>query len=154
MLGLWEEHDVFRRSVENADNEKPYIFYDGPPFATGLPHHGNLVGSVLKDIVPRYWTMKGYRVERRFGWDCHGLPIEQEIDKTPWHVGGGGGGEDRRRWLQRPSVAPSSNAMSPSGARPSRVSAAGWTSTTTTRPWTPGTWSPCGGWSKSSGTRG
>ena len=82
MLGLWEEHDVFRRSVENADNEKPYIFYDGPPFATGLPHHGNLVGSVLKDIVPRYWTMKGYRVERRFGWDCHGLPIEQEIDRT------------------------------------------------------------------------
>ena len=82
MLGLWEEHDLFRRSVENADNEKPYIFYDGPPFATGLPHHGNLVGSVLKDIVPRYWTMKGYRVERRFGWDCHGLPIEQEIDRT------------------------------------------------------------------------
>ena len=82
MLGLWEEHDVFRRSVENADNEKSYIFYDGPPFATGLPHHGNLVGSVLKDIVPRYWTMKGYRVERRFGWDCHGLPIEQEIDRT------------------------------------------------------------------------
>ena len=82
MLRHWEEHDVFRRSVQNADNEKPYIFYDGPPFATGLPHHGNLVGSVLKDIVPRYWTMKGYRVERRFGWDCHGLPIEQEIDRT------------------------------------------------------------------------
>ena len=82
MLRHWEEHDVFRRSVENADNEAPYIFYDGPPFATGLPHHGNLVGSVLKDIVPRYWTMKGYRVERRFGWDCHGLPIEQEIDRT------------------------------------------------------------------------
>ena len=82
MLRHWEEHDVFRRSVENADSEKPYIFYDGPPFATGLPHHGNLVGSVLKDIVPRYWTMKGYRVERRFGWDCHGLPIEQEIDRT------------------------------------------------------------------------
>ena len=82
MLRHWEEHDVFRRSVGNADNEAPYIFYDGPPFATGLPHHGNLVGSVLKDIVPRYWTMKGYRVERRFGWDCHGLPIEQEIDRT------------------------------------------------------------------------
>ena len=82
VLDLWEEHDVFRRSVQNADTEKPYIFYDGPPFATGLPHHGNLVGSVLKDIVPRYWTMKGYRVERRFGWDCHGLPIEQEIDRT------------------------------------------------------------------------
>ena len=82
ILGLWAAQDVFRRSIASADNEKPYIFYDGPPFATGLPHHGHLVGSVLKDIVPRYWTMKGYRIERRFGWDCHGLPIEQEIDKT------------------------------------------------------------------------
>ena len=82
ILGLWAEQDVFRRSIAAADNNKPYIFYDGPPFATGLPHHGHLVGSVLKDIVPRYWTMQGYHVERRFGWDCHGLPIEQEIDKT------------------------------------------------------------------------
>ena len=82
VLGLWERHDVFQRSLASADDEKPYIFYDGPPFATGLPHHGHLVGSVLKDIVPRYWTMKGHHVERRFGWDCHGLPIEQEIDKT------------------------------------------------------------------------
>ena len=82
ILDLWEKHDVFQQSVQNADNEKPYIFYDGPPFATGLPHHGHMVGSVLKDVVPRYWTMKGYRVERRFGWDCHGLPIEQEIDRT------------------------------------------------------------------------
>ena len=81
ILALWEARDVFKRSLSKA-HDKPYIFYDGPPFATGLPHHGNLVASVLKDVVPRYWTMKGRHVLRRFGWDCHGLPIEQEIDKT------------------------------------------------------------------------
>ena len=82
VLALWERHDVFRRSLAATENAPPYIFYDGPPFATGLPHHGNLVASVLKDVVPRYWTMQGRHVLRRFGWDCHGLPIEQEIDKT------------------------------------------------------------------------
>ena len=82
ILALWEKHDVFRRSLAQTEQQRPYIFYDGPPFATGLPHHGNLVASVLKDVVPRYWTMKGRHVLRRFGWDCHGLPIEQEIDKT------------------------------------------------------------------------
>ena len=81
ILAFWEEHDVFRRSLAQTETRRPYIFYDGPPFATGLPHHGNLVASVLKDVVPRYWTMKGRHVLRRFGWDCHGLPIEQEIDK-------------------------------------------------------------------------
>ena len=82
ILAHWEDHDVFRRSLACTEDKKPYIFYDGPPFATGLPHHGHLLGSTLKDIVPRYWTMKGRHVLRRFGWDCHGLPIEQEIDKT------------------------------------------------------------------------
>ena len=82
ILAHWQEHDVFRQSLAGTENKKPYIFYDGPPFATGLPHHGHLVGSILKDIVPRYWTMKGRHVLRRFGWDCHGLPIEQEIDKA------------------------------------------------------------------------
>ncbi|MYD99338.1 MAG: isoleucine--tRNA ligase [Gammaproteobacteria bacterium] len=82
ILSRWEEHDVFRQSLACTEDKKPYIFYDGPPFATGLPHHGHLVGSILKDIVPRYWTMKGRHVLRRFGWDCHGLPIEQEIDKA------------------------------------------------------------------------
>jgi len=65
-----------------SKDNPPYIFYDGPPFATGLPHHGHLVGSTLKDIIPRYYTMKGHYVQRRFGWDCHGLPIEHEIDKS------------------------------------------------------------------------
>ena len=82
VLDLWQRHDVFRRSLDATRNARPYIFYDGPPFATGLPHHGHLVASVLKDVVPRYWTMKGRHVLRRFGWDCHGLPIEQEIDKS------------------------------------------------------------------------
>jgi isoleucyl-tRNA synthetase len=81
ILKVWEEVGAFTQSLENTKGKKPYIFYDGPPFATGLPHHGHLVASTIKDIVPRYWTMNGRYVLRRFGWDCHGLPIEHEIDK-------------------------------------------------------------------------
>ena len=82
LLKLWNEKNIFKKSLEKNPSSDPYIFYDGPPFATGLPHHGHLVGSILKDVVPRYWTMKGKFVQRRFGWDCHGLPIEHEIDKS------------------------------------------------------------------------
>lgn len=82
VLDLWRSQDTFRASLAQTASAEPYIFYDGPPFATGLPHHGHLVGSILKDAVPRYFTMKGYHVQRRFGWDCHGLPIEHEIDKA------------------------------------------------------------------------
>ena len=81
ILSYWEDSQVFKQTLRNTQQKKPYIFYDGPPFATGLPHHGHLVASTIKDIVPRYWTMKGRYVMRRFGWDCHGLPIEHEIDK-------------------------------------------------------------------------
>lgn len=81
ILKFWQEREIFKKSLQKTKNGKNYIFYDGPPFATGLPHHGHIVASTLKDIVPRYFTMKGYYVDRRFGWDCHGLPIEQEIDK-------------------------------------------------------------------------
>jgi len=81
ILKQWERTGAFQKTLENTKEKKPYIFYDGPPFATGLPHHGHLVASTIKDIVPRYWTMKGRYVQRRFGWDCHGLPIEHEIDK-------------------------------------------------------------------------
>jgi isoleucyl-tRNA synthetase len=81
ILKFWNENKTFKKSLEKTKDGAPYIFYDGPPFATGLPHHGHLVGGVLKDAVPRYWTMKGRYVERRFGWDCHGLPVEHEIDK-------------------------------------------------------------------------
>ncbi len=82
MLDFWAKQDVFQKSLAQTRDQDPYIFYDGPPFATGLPHHGHLVGSILKDAVPRYFTMKGRYVQRRFGWDCHGLPIEHEIDKS------------------------------------------------------------------------
>ena len=82
VLGFWKDRDIFQRSLEATRDCPPYIFYDGPPFATGLPHHGHLVGSTLKDIIPRYYTMQGRYVQRRFGWDCHGLPIEHEIDKS------------------------------------------------------------------------
>ena len=82
VLNFWEKENIFQQSLEQSKDNPPYIFYDGPPFATGLPHHGHLVGSTLKDIIPRYYTMKGFYVQRRFGWDCHGLPIEHEIDKS------------------------------------------------------------------------
>ena len=81
ILAFWREKDVFRQSVEQRDESDRFIFYDGPPFATGLPHYGHIVPGTIKDIVPRYQTMRGKRVERRFGWDCHGLPVENEVEK-------------------------------------------------------------------------
>ncbi|MDZ7670434.1 MAG: isoleucine--tRNA ligase [Gammaproteobacteria bacterium] len=81
VLRFWADGGIFQKTLAKTSDKKPYIFYDGPPFATGLPHHGHIVASTIKDIVPRYWTMKGRYVRRRFGWDCHGLPIEHEIDK-------------------------------------------------------------------------
>ncbi len=81
ILDFWKTSGIFQKSLQQTENSTPYIFYDGPPFATGLPHHGHLVASTIKDVVPRYFTMKGHHVQRRFGWDCHGLPIEHEIDK-------------------------------------------------------------------------
>ena len=75
-LEFWREHDTFNKSLEARKGSEPYVFYDGPPFATGLPHYGHLLAGMIKDIVPRYQTMRGKFVERRFGWDCHGLPIE------------------------------------------------------------------------------
>ncbi|MBI2608896.1 MAG: isoleucine--tRNA ligase [Deltaproteobacteria bacterium] len=82
VLDFWQKNKIFQRSVSERDPQKQYVFYDGPPFATGLPHYGHLLQSVVKDVIPRYWTMCGFRVERRFGWDCHGLPVEYEIDKS------------------------------------------------------------------------
>lgn len=82
ILEFWEKNQIFKKSLQKKENSKPYSFYDGPPFATGLPHYGHIMAGVLKDIIPRYWTMKGYRIPRRFGWDCHGVPVEHEINKT------------------------------------------------------------------------
>ena len=81
VLSFWKDRQTFQQSLKATSGKKPYIFYDGPPFATGLPHHGHLVCSTIKDVVPRYFTMIGRHVSRRWGWDCHGLPIEHEIDK-------------------------------------------------------------------------
>ena len=81
VLTHWDKEDCFNRSVQERPAKQPYVFYDGPPFATGLPHYGHIVASLMKDIVPRYFTMKGFRVERVWGWDCHGLPIENIIEQ-------------------------------------------------------------------------
>ena len=80
-LEFWLKNRIFEKSVEKHAPKGDYIFYDGPPFATGLPHYGHIVASVIKDVVPRYWTMRGYRVPRVWGWDCHGLPIENIVEK-------------------------------------------------------------------------
>lgn len=81
MLDFWDAEKAFETSVSMRPEDKQYVFYDGPPFATGLPHYGHMLGSIAKDTVPRHWTMRGFRVERRWGWDCHGLPIENIIEK-------------------------------------------------------------------------
>ena len=78
---FWEKENIFQKSIEQRSEDRPYVFYDGPPFATGLPHYGHIVGSVLKDTISRYATMQGCRVERKWGWDCHGLPIENIVEK-------------------------------------------------------------------------
>lgn len=82
VLAFWQANRVFERSVEERKQGPHFAFYDGPPFATGLPHYGHLLAGTIKDVVLRYKTMKGFYAPRRFGWDCHGLPIEQEIEKT------------------------------------------------------------------------
>jgi len=82
VLRWWNETDAFGESVRSRPADNEYVFYDGPPFPTGSPHYGNLLAGVIKDVVPRYWTMRGWRVERRFGWDTHGLPIEMEVEKA------------------------------------------------------------------------
>ena len=81
VLDLWDRLDAFAESIRMRPHDNEYVFYDGPPFPTGSPHYGTLLASVIKDMVPRYWTMRGYRVERRFGWDTHGLPIEMQVEK-------------------------------------------------------------------------
>lgn len=87
ILSFWERDKTFKRSLQNRAGCEPYLFYDGPPFANGLPHYGHILANTIKDVVPRYWTMKGYYIERRFGWDCHGLPVEYEIEKREGYRG-------------------------------------------------------------------
>jgi isoleucyl-tRNA synthetase len=81
ILEFWKKHDTFKKSITQREGREEFVFYDGPPFATGLPHFGHFVPGTIKDVIPRYQTMKGKKVERRFGWDCHGLPVEYEMEK-------------------------------------------------------------------------
>jgi len=82
VLKFWDEDKTFEKSLEKTKEGEPYVFYDGPPFATGLPHYGSILPSVIKDAIPRYQTMQGRYVRRRWGWDCHGLPIENLVEKN------------------------------------------------------------------------
>jgi isoleucyl-tRNA synthetase len=82
ILKFWKDNKIFERSVSEREKCTHFTFYDGPPFATGLPHYGHILAGTIKDVVPRYKTMKNFCVPRRFGWDCHGLPVENEIEKT------------------------------------------------------------------------
>jgi len=81
ILAYWQQNDTFQESLRLSEGRPPFSFYDGPPFATGMPHYGHILAGTIKDIVCRYAHQTGHHVERRFGWDCHGLPVEFEIDK-------------------------------------------------------------------------
>lgn len=81
ILKFWQENKIFEKSLQKESPKGSFVFYDGPPFATGLPHYGSLLSSIIKDVIPRYKTMRGYRVRRRWGWDTHGLPIESLVEK-------------------------------------------------------------------------
>ncbi len=82
ILEFWKREKIFEKSVAQRKEAPLFSFYDGPPFATGLPHYGHILAGTIKDAVLRYKTMKGFYVPRRFGWDCHGLPVENEIEKA------------------------------------------------------------------------
>ncbi len=81
ILKFWHEKEIFKKSLNKPAPKGNYVFYDGPPFATGLPHFGHILGSAIKDAIPRYQTMRGFHVERKWGWDCHGLPIENKVEE-------------------------------------------------------------------------
>ncbi len=81
ILDFWKKNNIFEKSLKKKSPKGDFVFYDGPPFATGTPHYGHIVASLMKDIVPRFWTMRGYHVERRWGWDTHGLPIEVIVEE-------------------------------------------------------------------------
>ena len=81
ILAFWQENNIFEKSLEKNSKKDSFSFYDGPPFANGLPHYGHIVASIIKDVIPRYKTMKGFHVRRKWGWDCHGLPVENEVEK-------------------------------------------------------------------------
>src|SRR5919202_2280481 len=81
LVNYWKENKTFEKSIENRPASNAYVFYDGPPFITGVPHHGTLLSGIVKDAIPRYKTIKGKRVERVWGWDTHGLPAKNFVKK-------------------------------------------------------------------------
>src|SRR3989338_9678405 len=81
ILTFWQKNGIFKKTLAKKSPKGDFVFYDGPPFATGLPHYGHILAGTIKDAIPKYKTMNGYRVRRRWGWDCHGLPIENIIEK-------------------------------------------------------------------------
>ena len=153
VLERWAADHTFERSVEQRPADDEYVFYDGPPFANGLPHYGHFLTGYVKDVVPRYQTMRGHRVDRRFGWDCHGLPAEMEAEQEL-------GVSGRRQIkdygidaLQRPLPDVGAAVHARSGSSTSPAWPAGSTSRTTTRRWTSPTWRASSGRSSSCGTR-
>src|SRR3989338_11460680 len=81
ILKFWQENKIFEKSLQKKSPNGDFVFYDGPPFATGTPHYGHILAGTIKDAIPRFWTMNGKRVVRKWGWDCHGLPLENIIEK-------------------------------------------------------------------------
>ena len=81
ILEFWRLEKIFAKTLSKPSPKGEFIFYDGPPFATGLPHYGHILAGTIKDVIPRYKTMQGYHVPRRWGWDCHGLPVENIVEK-------------------------------------------------------------------------
>src|ERR1035437_1080623 len=81
ILAFWDKQKIFQKTLAKKSSKGKFTFYDGPPFANGLPHYGHIVSGTIKDVIPRFKTMQGFHVTRRWGWDCHGLPIENLIEK-------------------------------------------------------------------------
>ena len=81
LIEYWKENGTFQKSIDQCSKDNAWVFYDGPPFITGLPHHGTLLVSAMKDAFGRFYTMRGKRVERSWGWDCHGLPAEVKVEE-------------------------------------------------------------------------
>ena len=84
ILQYWKDNNAFQRSIDERSDQMQFRFFDGPPFASWDPHYGHLLAWAIKDVFPRYMTMRGYRVERKWWWDCHWLPVEKSVEKKLW----------------------------------------------------------------------
>ena len=144
ILSFWQDQEIFNLSLTNREGRPLFSFFDGPPFATGLPHYGHLLAGTIKDTVLRYKTMQGFYVPRRFGWDCHGLPVENEIEKAKELSGTRRSSRLGSAPLTK-SAARSSSAIRRSGSRRSTGWGAGSTLKTPTTRWTAPLWSRFGG---------